>query len=98
MTQVPSGLLPALIAYYRRLEADPDQGVAEYGFSREKIHFAGGARARRHALCARRHSRSQRQGQTDPQARARPRRRGPFRDRDETLLLLGQHGLCPGAR
>ncbi|MGO8901366.1 MAG: type I-C CRISPR-associated protein Cas8c/Csd1 [Isosphaeraceae bacterium] len=39
MTQAPSGLLPALVAYYRRLEADPDQGVAEYGFSREKIHF-----------------------------------------------------------
>jgi len=39
MTQVPSGLLPALVAYYRRLEADPDQGVAEYGFSREKIHL-----------------------------------------------------------
>src|SRR4051794_33766408 len=40
MTQPPSGLLPALIAYYKRLETDPDQGVAEYGFSREKIHFA----------------------------------------------------------
>jgi CRISPR-associated protein Csd1 len=40
MTQVPSGLLPALVAYYGRLEDDPDQGVAEFGFSREKVHFA----------------------------------------------------------
>jgi len=40
MTQVPSGLLPALIAYYQRLETDPGESVAEYGFSREKIHFA----------------------------------------------------------
>ncbi|MGC8639065.1 MAG: type I-C CRISPR-associated protein Cas8c/Csd1 [Isosphaeraceae bacterium] len=39
MTQTPSGLLPALIAYYHRLEDDPEQKVAEYGFSREKIHF-----------------------------------------------------------
>jgi len=40
MTQAPSGLLPALVAYYKRLEHDPDQGVAEFGFSREKVHFA----------------------------------------------------------
>jgi CRISPR-associated protein Csd1 len=40
MTQVASGLLPALVSYYRRLEADPNQSVAEFGFSREKIHFA----------------------------------------------------------
>ncbi len=40
MTQVASGLLPALVSYYQRLEADPAQAVAEYGFSREKIHFA----------------------------------------------------------
>jgi len=40
MTQVASGLLPALVGYYRRLEADPAQAVADYGFSREKIHFA----------------------------------------------------------
>lgn len=39
MSQAPSGLLPALIAYYRRLETDPEEGIAEYGFSREKIHF-----------------------------------------------------------
>jgi CRISPR-associated protein Csd1 len=39
MSQAPSGLLPALIAYYHRLEADPDERVAEYGFSREKVHF-----------------------------------------------------------
>src|SRR5262249_16172284 len=40
MTQAPSGLLPALVAYYERLENDPEQGVAGFGFSREKIHFA----------------------------------------------------------
>lgn len=39
MTDVVAGLLPALVAYYRRLEADPGQGVAEYGFSREKVHL-----------------------------------------------------------
>jgi len=40
MTHAPpaSGLLPALIAYYQRLEADPNRGVAEFGFSVEKIH------------------------------------------------------------
>ncbi|MGO9917010.1 MAG: type I-C CRISPR-associated protein Cas8c/Csd1 [Isosphaeraceae bacterium] len=40
MTQVASGLVPALVNYYQRLEADPAQAVAAYGFSREKIHFA----------------------------------------------------------
>jgi CRISPR-associated protein Csd1 len=39
MIQTPSGLLPALVAFYRRLESDSEEGVAEYGFSREKIHF-----------------------------------------------------------
>jgi CRISPR-associated protein Csd1 len=39
MMQESSGLLPALIAYYHRLEADPEQGVADFGFSREKIHL-----------------------------------------------------------
>ena len=33
-----SGLLPALVGYYERLEADPEQAVAPRGFSREKIH------------------------------------------------------------
>ncbi|WP_165070009.1 type I-C CRISPR-associated protein Cas8c/Csd1 [Paludisphaera rhizosphaerae] len=33
-----SGLLPALIAYYHRLEADPNAVVADFGFSIEKIH------------------------------------------------------------
>lgn len=40
MSHVASGLLPALVGYYHRLEADPTQAVAEYGFSREKVHFA----------------------------------------------------------
>jgi CRISPR-associated protein Csd1 len=40
MTQIASGLLPALVGYYRRLAADPAAAVAEPGFSREKIHFA----------------------------------------------------------
>jgi len=40
MMQVASALLPALVNYYHRLEADTAQAVAEYGFSREKIHFA----------------------------------------------------------
>src|SRR4051794_37281953 len=40
MTQASSGLLPALVAYYERLENDPEQGVAGFGFTREKIHFA----------------------------------------------------------
>lgn len=39
MSQVVSGPLPALIGYYRRLETDPGQSVAPYGFSREKIHL-----------------------------------------------------------
>lgn len=39
MTQPTSGLLPALIGYYRRLEDDPDQHVADFGFSVEKIQF-----------------------------------------------------------
>ncbi len=39
MTQPTSGLLPALIGYYERLENDPDQIVAGFGFSVEKIHF-----------------------------------------------------------
>lgn len=40
MTHAPpaSGLLPALIAYYHRLEADPNAVVADFGFSVEKIH------------------------------------------------------------
>lgn len=36
--QPTSGLLPALVAYYRRLESDPDEPVADFGFSAEKIH------------------------------------------------------------
>jgi CRISPR-associated protein Csd1 len=40
MNQPASGLLPALVGYYQRLENDPSQGVAGYGFSVEKIHFA----------------------------------------------------------
>lgn len=40
MSQPASGLLPALVGYYRRLENDPNEGVADYGFSMEKIHFA----------------------------------------------------------
>jgi CRISPR-associated protein Csd1 len=39
MSQPTSGLLPALVGYYRRLENDPDGGVADFGFSVEKIHF-----------------------------------------------------------
>ena len=39
MTQPTSGLLPALIGYYRRLVDDPNQSVADVGFSVEKIHF-----------------------------------------------------------
>ena len=39
MTALASGLLPALVGYYRRLESDPDQSVADFGFSVEKIHF-----------------------------------------------------------
>lgn len=40
MSQPSSGLLPALVGYYRRLENDPGSGIADYGFSVEKIHFA----------------------------------------------------------
>lgn len=39
MIQPTSGLLPALISYYHRLESDPNQHVADFGFSVEKIHF-----------------------------------------------------------
>lgn len=39
MTQPASGLLQALVGYYRRLQEDPDEGVADFGFSIEKIHF-----------------------------------------------------------
>ncbi len=34
-----SGPLPALLGYYQRLEDDPNQSVAGFGFSIEKIHF-----------------------------------------------------------
>ncbi|RUL83504.1 type I-C CRISPR-associated protein Cas8c/Csd1 [Tautonia sociabilis] len=39
-THPTSGLLPALIAYYHRLEADQEQSnrVADFGFSEQKIH------------------------------------------------------------
>ena len=40
MIALASGLLPALVGYYHRLENDPDQAVADFGFSVEKIHFA----------------------------------------------------------
>ncbi|APW63226.1 type I-C CRISPR-associated protein Cas8c/Csd1 [Paludisphaera borealis] len=39
MTQPLGSPLPALISYYNRLEADPNQMVAGFGFSLEKIHF-----------------------------------------------------------
>jgi len=39
MSQPASGLLPALVGYYQRLENDPNEGVAEYGFSVQKISF-----------------------------------------------------------
>lgn len=39
MSEIASGPLPALISYYERLERDPEQAVASFGFSREKIHF-----------------------------------------------------------
>ena len=39
MNQVANSPLPALLQYYDRLQRDPDQSVAEFGFSREKIHF-----------------------------------------------------------
>lgn len=32
-------ILPALIGYYERLEADPDEDIAPLGFSRQKISF-----------------------------------------------------------
>ncbi len=39
MTQTFGGPLSALVGYYNRLEADPNQMVAGFGFSAEKIHF-----------------------------------------------------------
>lgn len=36
---VTRALLPALAEYYVRLSENPDQSVADFGFSREKIHF-----------------------------------------------------------
>lgn len=39
MSAVAAGPLPALIRYYERLQADPSQGIAGFGFSSEKIHF-----------------------------------------------------------
>lgn len=39
MSPIASGPLPALIQYYERLNRDENQTVAEFGFSREKIHF-----------------------------------------------------------
>lgn len=39
MSQPTSGLLQALIGYYRRLQEDPNEGIAELGFSVQKIHF-----------------------------------------------------------
>ena len=40
MSQIASGMLPALINYYGRLQADAAEAVADFGFSREKIHFS----------------------------------------------------------
>lgn len=41
MSVTSSGPLGALIGYYERLRSDPDAPpIAEFGFSREKIHFA----------------------------------------------------------
>jgi len=37
--QVAGSPLPALIGYYERLAADPNQKIAELGFSAAKIHF-----------------------------------------------------------
>ena len=39
MNQPSSGLFPALIGYYRRLSNDPNESVADYGFTVQKIHF-----------------------------------------------------------
>jgi len=39
MSAVRSSPLAALVGYYERLRADPSKGVAEFGFSEEKIHF-----------------------------------------------------------
>lgn len=39
MSQPNSGLFPALIGYYQRLQDDPDRAIAGFGFSVEKIHF-----------------------------------------------------------
>lgn len=38
MTTIP-GLIPALVEYYNRLEADLECDIAEFGFSRQKISF-----------------------------------------------------------
>src|SRR5260221_3728502 len=39
MSQIASGPLPALVRYYERLNGEPNGNIAEFGFSREKIHF-----------------------------------------------------------
>ncbi|QEH32076.1 CRISPR-associated protein (Cas_Csd1) [Aquisphaera giovannonii] len=39
MSTLQSGLLPALVRYYERLERDPGQNVAGFGFSIEKVSF-----------------------------------------------------------
>ena len=39
MSTISSSPLAGLIAYYERLQADPNASIADYGFSREKIHF-----------------------------------------------------------
>lgn len=39
MSMVAGGPLNALIRYYERLEADPAQSVADFGFSRQQISF-----------------------------------------------------------
>lgn len=39
MSAISRSPLAALTAYYRRLEADPDQTIASFGFSQEKVHF-----------------------------------------------------------
>ena len=38
-TTVTGGLLPALVGYYERLEADPDESVSAFGTSWQKITF-----------------------------------------------------------
>ena len=72
--------------------------MAEYGFSREKFHFVvvlepDGTLVSLDDIRDRNDK-----GKPIPRLDARPRRRGPFRDRPEALLLLGQYGLCPGTR